>query len=127
VAGLAAGIRYVQAQGVEQIHARENELIERLRLRLEAIDGVTVYGGRDASRRVSTLSFSAEALPAAELAGVLDQAFDVAVRPGLHCSPYIHRALGTLPAGGTVRVSTGPFNTAADVDALASALTEILG
>jgi len=76
---------------------------------------------------VSTLSFSAEALPAAELAGVLDQAFDVAVRPGLHCSPYIHRALGTLPAGGTVRVSTGPFNTAADVDALASALTEILG
>jgi cysteine desulfurase/selenocysteine lyase len=127
VAGLAAGIRYVQAQGVEQIHARENELIERLRLRLEEIDGVTVYGGRDVSRRVSTLSFGTEALPAAELAGVLDQAFDVAVRPGLHCSPYIHRALGTFPAGGTVRVSTGPFNTIEDVDALATALGEILG
>ena len=126
VAGLAAGIRYVQAQGIEQIHARENELIERLRSRLKEIAGVTVYGGRDASRRVSTLSFSAESMPAAELAGILDQAFDVAVRPGLHCSPYIHRALGTLAAGGTVRASTGAFNTPEDVDALASALTEIL-
>jgi cysteine desulfurase/selenocysteine lyase len=127
VAGLAAGIRYVQEQGVDKIHHRENELIEHLRQRLEEINGVTVYGGRDASRRVSTLSFRAEALPAAELAGVLDQAFDIAVRPGLHCSPYIHRSLGTLPAGGTVRASTGAFNTVEDVDALASALTEILG
>ncbi len=126
VAGLAAGVRWVQEQGIENIHAREMELIERLRRRLEEMDGVTVYGGRDAARRVSTLSFRADGLPAAELGGVLDQAFDVAVRPGLHCSPYIHRALGTFPEG-TVRVSAGPFNTAEDVDALAAALAEILG
>jgi cysteine desulfurase family protein len=127
VAGLAAGVRYVQEKGVKSIRAHENELIERLRRRLEEIDGVTVYGGRDPSRRVSTLSFRAEGLPAAELGGILDQAFDIAVRPGLHCSPYIHRALGTFEAGGTVRASTGAFNTAEDVDALAAALGEILG
>jgi cysteine desulfurase family protein len=126
VAGLAAGVRWVQEQGVEWIHDQEIKLIERLRRRLEETDGVTVYGGRDASRGVSTLSFRAEALPAAELGGVLDQAFDVAVRPGLHCSPYIHRALGTFP-DGTVRVSAGPFNTTEDVDRLAAALREILG
>ena len=60
IAGLAAGVRWVQEQGVERIHAHEMELIERLRRRLEEIDGVTVYGGRDAARRVSTLSFRAE-------------------------------------------------------------------
>ena len=126
VAGLAAGVRYVQDKGVETLHAHENELIERLRRRLEEIGGVTVYGGRDPARRVSTLSFRADALPAAEVGGILDQAFDIAVRPGLHCSPYIHRALGTFP-DGTVRASTGAFSTTADVDALANALAEILG
>ena len=44
----------------------------------------------------------------------------------MHCSPYIHRALGTCPEG-TVRVSPGPFNTAADIDALADALRQIIG
>jgi cysteine desulfurase family protein len=123
-AGLAAGIRYVLEQGMERIHAREVELIARLQPRLEAMDGVQVYGGSDWSRRVGTLSFRAEALPAAELGGVLDQAFDIAVRPGLHCAPYIHRALGTFPEG-TVRVSPGAFNTAEDIDHLAGALAEI--
>jgi cysteine desulfurase / selenocysteine lyase len=125
-AGLAAGIRYVTAQGMARIHAHEVELTELLWRRLEEMAGVEVYGRRDPAGRVGTLSFRSEALPAPELGGVLDQAFDVAVRPGLHCAPYVHRALGTFP-DGTVRVSTGPFNTAADVDALADALTQILG
>jgi cysteine desulfurase/selenocysteine lyase len=125
VAGLAAGIRYVQEQGMNAIHARENALIERLRNRLEETDGVTVYGGRDSSRRVSTLSFSIEEISVLDLGATLDSTFDIAVRPGLHCSPYIHCALGTQPSGGTVRASTGPFNTVADVDALADAVSEI--
>src|SRR5207302_1489192 len=57
--------------------------------------------------------------------GILDQAFEIALRPGLHCAPYMHRALGTFP-DGTVRVSPGPFNTEADIDRLAGALAEIL-
>ena len=63
-------------------------------------------------------------LPAAEIGGILDQAFEVAVRPGLHCAPYIHRSIGTFP-DGAVRVSPGPFNTADDIDTLARALAEI--
>ncbi len=126
IAGLAAGIRWVQEQGVERIHAHEMELIERLRRRLEEIDGVTVYGGRDAARRVSTLSFRAEALRRLILGGdPRFLLFDIAVRPGLHCAPYIHRALGTFP-DGTVRVSAGPFNIAEDVDTLVEALAAIL-
>jgi cysteine desulfurase family protein len=124
IAGLAAGVRYVQERGLEEIHAHEVQLTERLWRRLDELGGYEVFGHRDPGRRVGTLSFRSAALPAAELGAVLDQAFDVAVRPGLHCAPYVHRALGTFPEG-TVRVSPGPFNTPEDIDHLARALAEV--
>lgn len=123
VAGLAAGIRWVTGQGLETIHAREVALVERLWRRLDE-QGYRVLGHRDQARRVGTITFVSELLAAPELGGILDQAFDIAVRPGLHCAPYIHRAQGTFP-DGAVRVSPGPFNTEADIDALAAALAEI--
>jgi cysteine desulfurase / selenocysteine lyase len=124
VAGLAAGIRYVNERGLETIHRHEVELCEQLWRRLDEIGGYEVFGHRDHSRRVGTLSFRSEVLPAAELGGILDQAFDIAVRPGLHCAPNIHRAIGTFP-DGAVRVSPGAFNTGADIDHLVEALAEI--
>ncbi len=124
VAGLAAGIKYVAAEGLAKIHRHEVELVERLWKRLDEIGGYEVFGHRDMTRRVGTLTFRSEMLPAAEIGGILDQAFEIAVRPGLHCAPYIHRAIGTFP-DGALRVSPGPFNTAADIDAIANALAEI--
>jgi cysteine desulfurase family protein len=124
VAGLTAGIKHVTQQGLTQIHAHEVDLIERLWSRLDEIGGYEVFGHRDLSRHVGTLSFRSEFLPAAEIGGILDQAFDIAIRPGLHCAPYIHRAIGTFP-DGTVRVSPGPFNTIKNIDSLADALAEI--
>jgi cysteine desulfurase/selenocysteine lyase len=125
VAGLAAGAQYLQERGLERIREHEVSLTERLWRRLEESGSYQVLGHRDPSRRVGTLSFRCEVLPAAELGGILDQSFDVAVRPGLHCAPYIHRSLGTFP-DGTVRVSPGPFTTEADIDCLAEALAEII-
>lgn len=125
VAGLSAGVEYVTSEGMGQIHHREMALIDRLWRRLEELDGIQIFGHRDLTRRVATLSFRSEILPAAELGGILDQAFDIAIRPGLHCAPYVHRAVGTFP-DGTVRVSPGPFSTEADVDALVQALGDIL-
>src|SRR5947209_6487460 len=124
VAGLAAGVRYVREQGLERIHAHETELVERLWRRLDEIGGYEVFGHRDGARRVGTLSFRSPGLAALELGGILDQSFNIAVRPGLHCAPYVHRALGTFP-DGTVRVSPGPFTTAEDIDRLADALAEV--
>lgn len=126
VAGLSAGIKHAQEQGMDCIHTHETALTERLWRRLDEIPGIEVLGHRDMSRRVGTLSFHSETLPAAELGGILDQAFDIAIRPGLHCAPYIHRAMGTFP-DGAVRVSPGPFNTNDDIDQLARALAEIHG
>ncbi len=125
VAGLAAGIRFVQEQGLDNIHTQEMELVRQLTGRLREIDGVELFGHDDLSNRVSTLSFRTEVLPAAELGGILDQAFEVAIRPGLHCAPYVHRSIGTFP-DGTIRVSPGPFNTTDDIAQLSEALVEIM-
>jgi selenocysteine lyase/cysteine desulfurase len=125
VAGLSAGIQWVEAEGLSKIHTHEVELTERLWKALDGIGGFEVFGHRDMTQRVGTLSFRSEALSATEIGGILDQAFDIAIRPGLHCAPYIHRALGTFP-DGTVRISPGPFNTDTDIDRLTGALKEIL-
>jgi selenocysteine lyase/cysteine desulfurase len=125
VAGLIAGIKYVMERGMESIHAHEVDLCQRLRQRIAEMDGFEVFGHDDGTRRVGTLSFRSAALPATEIGGILDQAFEIAIRPGLHCAPYVHRAIGTFP-DGTVRVSPGPFSTEAEVDRLCEALTEIV-
>ena len=122
VAGLAAGIKYVQEQGIAKIHAHEVALTERLWKRLDEIGGFEVFGHRDMSRRVGTLSFRCDMLPAAELGGILDQAFDIAIRPGLHCTSSIAPSARS-PTGP--RVSPGAFNTNEDIDTLANALAEI--
>lgn len=126
VAGLVAGLDFVEGRGVEAIRRHEVELCDRLRLALAETPGFEVFGHADAARRVGTVSFRCEVIAAPELGGILDQAFDIAVRPGLHCAPYVHRALGTYP-DGLVRVSPGPFTTEADIDRLVGALREVTG
>jgi glutamate dehydrogenase len=59
-----------------------------------------------------------------DLGSILDTSFEIAVRPGLHCAPYIHRALGTFP-DGTLRLSPGPFSTPEQIDTFLHALDEI--
>jgi cysteine desulfurase family protein len=124
VAGMVAGLDFVEERGVESIRRHEVELCDRLRNALLEMPGFEIFGHDDPSRRVGTISFRCELTPAPELGGILDQAFDIAVRPGLHCAPYIHRSLGTYP-DGLVRVSPGPFNTEADIDRLIEALREV--
>ena len=87
--------------------------------------GAEVVGASGGWGVVINYGRASQTLAATELGGILDEAFDIAVRPGLHCAPYIHRAIGTFP-DGTVRVSPGPFNTVEDIDKLAGALREIL-
>jgi selenocysteine lyase/cysteine desulfurase len=63
-------------------------------------------------------------LAPAELAAILDESFDIAVRAGLHCAPYAHKHLGTFPEG-LVRFSVGLLTTVEDVRQAAAALDEI--
>lgn len=126
IAGLVAGLDFVEARGVDAIRRHEVDLCHRLRLALAVMPGYEVFGHGDPARLVGTVSFRCEAVPAPDLGAILDTSFDIAVRPGLHCAPYIHKALGTAP-DGLVRVSPGPFTTESDIDRLIAALREITG
>ncbi|HET6576028.1 MAG TPA: aminotransferase class V-fold PLP-dependent enzyme [Fimbriiglobus sp.] len=126
VAGMVAGLDFVEERTPDAIREHEVMLCDRLRDRLAEAGGFEFYGHRDPARRVGTISFRSEAIPAPELGGILDQAFDIAIRPGLHCAPYVHRSLGTYPEG-TVRVSPGAFTTVDAIDQLVEALKEIIG
>jgi cysteine desulfurase family protein len=124
VAGLVAGLDFVEERGLDAIRRHELELCDHLRMALMELPGFEVFGHGDAARRVGTVSFRCEMIPTADLGAILDQSFDIAVRPGLHCAPYVHKAIGSYP-DGLVRVSPGPFNTTAEVDALIGALREV--
>jgi selenocysteine lyase/cysteine desulfurase len=60
-----------------------------------------------------------------EVAAALDSAHHIQVRPGLHCAPRMHEALGTIKSGGTVRLSVGQFNTLDEIDQTISAIAEL--
>jgi len=128
VAGLAAGVAWVAARGVGANRRHEVDLLQRVVDWAEGSgDGWRVAGRWDPATHVGALSLvvpDPTVFHPQELAAALDASFGIAVRPGLHCAPYVHRRLGTFP-DGTLRLSPGPFNAEADVDALTSALTEI--
>jgi selenocysteine lyase/cysteine desulfurase len=124
LAGLAAGIRWVQVQGVERIRAHELALTGQLLAGLAAIAGVTIYGPRDARRQTATVSFTVAGLETSEVGLRLDDEYAILCRVGLHCSPVAHRTLGTFP-GGTVRFGLGVFNTAGQVAAALDAVAAL--
>ena len=74
---------------------------------------------------VALVSLTIEGYDPQEVAAVLDSSFRIQVRPGLHCAPLMHRALGTLDRGGTVRLSLGHFTTTEEIDAVVAALSEM--
>lgn len=115
LAGLLAGLSYLQERGLDALRAHEVALTERLLAGLRGIPGVTVYGPADPACRVAVVSFNIAGWMPSDAALFLDERYDIACRPGLHCAPSAHRILGTFPTG-TVRFSLGPFNTADEVD-----------
>jgi cysteine desulfurase / selenocysteine lyase len=125
VAGLAAGLAWVQERGPEQLRRHEVELLQHVVDWVEKSDGWQVAGRWEASTHAGALSLIVpESLSPQDLGSILDVSFDIAVRPGLHCAPYVHRAQGTFP-DGTLRLSPGPFTTSEQIDTFLRALAEI--
>jgi len=124
ICGLRAGVEYLEARGLEAVRRHQLALTERLREGLADIDGVRLYGPHSVSRQVGVVSITHPACSPEELARRLDASHRVQVRSGIHCAPRMHRALGTVEGGGTVRFSLGAFNTAADVDRAVEAVRQ---
>ncbi len=125
IAGLAAGVAWVAERGPADLRRHEVALLQRVVDWSQNADGWQVLGRWDPETHVGALSLIVpESLAPQDIAAILDTSFDIAVRPGLHCAPYIHRALGTFP-DGTLRLSPGPFTTPNDIAAFVNALSEI--
>lgn len=90
-----------------------------------ATDSASCLHGRLWMDRVPLVSLSVAGWDAQELAVVLDSDFGIEVRAGYHCAALIHRALGSLESGGTLRVSLGHHSREEEIDAVLAALREL--
>jgi cysteine desulfurase family protein len=124
LAGLAAGLEFIEREGVAKIGAHERALALRLAEEARRIPGVTVWSAKSPAKQIGPVSLSIEGRDPASVGAAMDERHGIACRPGLHCAPGTHRHLGTFPAG-TVRFSFGYFNSTADVEAALHALREI--
>ena len=120
IAGLLAGISYLQRRTVAAVAAHETALLSRLCRALEPIAGLKIYRGAHQS---GVVSVNLAGMDCEALAEALAQQ-DVAVRAGLHCAPLAHASAETLQTG-TVRLSLCDFTTDAEVDAAAALLGKI--
>ena len=124
ISGLGAGLKYIFSEGLERIRAHEQYLTDRLIAGLSHIPGVILYAAKDGSKQAPVVSFNLEGSAPGEVGAILDQAFDIKVRTGLHCAPAAHKTLGTFPLG-TIRLGVGYFNTVDDIDFTLEAIEKI--
>lgn len=124
LAGLAAGIRQVQATGIQTIRAHEVLLTQHLIDGLRAVPGVRVYGTGEATQQVATVAFNLDGFSPADVGLYLDEERAILCRIGLHCAPAAHRTLGTFP-GGTVRFGLGYTNTIDEINVALDAIQQL--
>jgi len=120
--GLAAAVRYLDAVGMDAVHAHERTLERRLRDGLRAIDGVRLLGDAPAGvERVGLAAFDLDGVHAHDVGQFLDSR-GIAVRVGHHCAAPLHARFGLT---ASVRASTALYNTADEVDVFLDALARV--
>ena len=125
IAGLSAGLDFIEARGgVEAIAAHERALADRFLAGVHEIPGIKLYGAFDQPTRSAIVSLNVGDIDSAEISDALMQGWGIATRPGAHCAPLMHRALGT-ERQGVVRFSFGYFNTTEEVDTAIDALCDL--
>jgi cysteine desulfurase family protein len=124
IAGLGAGLKVVSEKSVKKIYEHEFSLIQRLMEQLLRIDGVKLLGPNLGEPRVGLVSFTMEGIDSSEVAFILDQSYNIAVRSGYHCTPLAHETAGTVSTGA-IRASVGFYTNDSEVDYLAQAIKEI--
>lgn len=125
IAGLSAGLDFIEAQGgVEAIAAHERALADRFLAGVRKIPRIKLYGAFDQPTRSAIVSLNVGDIDSAEISDALMQGWGIATRPGAHCAPLMHRALGT-ERQGIVRFSFGYFNTDEEVDTAIDALHDL--
>lgn len=121
IAGLNAALEWLR----ENPHEKKiQELTDYLVSELEENDKITVLGV-NGEQYHGIVSFIVDGYDSNDVGSILDDEFDIAVRTGFHCAPYIHKYLNDLTTAGTIRIGIGPFNTEQDIDELIESLRSL--
>lgn len=125
IIGLSAGVQWVLDRGIEKIAAHEMDLTRMFLDGVSDVPGLTYYGPPGVRNRCGVFSVRIDGLEPYELAAVLEMHYGILTRPGIHCAPLAHQAIGTTACGGTTRFSFGPFLSVQDVKYATDALAEV--
>ena len=125
IAGLCAAINYINTITIPVIAKKEQELLWHFYKGICNIPEIHIYGDFDTKERAAILSLNIEGYDSGTVSDVLSQEYDIATRPGAHCAPRMHQALGTTETGA-VRFSFSSFNTMEEVETAIRALKELV-
>ena len=120
--GLHESIKWLKNNDVFK---HENSLTSCLINKLKDIENIVVYAPENTMNLLGIISINAEGYNPADIGSILSNEFDIAVRTGYHCSPFVHEFIGSNKFNGTVRISLGAFNTEDDIDKLIKALNTL--
>lgn len=123
IAGLGAAAKFISETGVENIHAKERSLMLRFYEGVKNIEGITVYGDFTKDK-TAIVALNIRDYESGEVSYELSQGYGIATRPGAHCAPRMHKALGTAEVGA-VRFSFSFYNTEEEVDEAVRAVAEL--
>jgi len=121
IAALNESIKFLQANGIENIRKNENYLYKVFCEKMIKISGVRLVGYDETNISCAVAALDFPGRDNGVIAGLLDERYGIMTRSGLHCAPLTHKALGTFPAGA-VRCSFGYTNTTNEVEILLNAL-----
>ncbi|MBQ2446259.1 MAG: aminotransferase class V-fold PLP-dependent enzyme [Oscillospiraceae bacterium] len=123
IAGLSAAMDYLEEMGLEVIKEKEDALTRYFYENIRHIDGIRIHGDPEGSHG-PIVALNLPNMDSATLADCLAEDYGIATRPGAHCAPLMHKALGT-DTQGLVRFSFSHFNTCEEVDLAVTALKEL--
>lgn len=124
IAGLREAIKFLNKEGIENIHNKEKELTKYALEKLQTVKDIEIYGPKDCDKMLSVISFNIKDKRPEDVGSILDQKYDIMLRAGLHCAPTAHSVIGTKERG-TLRIGIGYFNEKEDIDKLVEALNNL--
>ncbi len=124
IAGLGAGVRFIRDTGMEVIRRYEEQLARAFYEGVRQIPGIQVYGDFQTDHRAPIVTLNLGDYDSSEVSDELAQEYAIATRPGAHCAPRMHQALGTVEQGA-VRFSFSWFNTMEEVKTAVRALRKL--
>ena len=125
ISGLNAALKWLLEIGVNNIYNHKKALTEKLIKELNEFFDIKLYLPRNLDKHIGIVSVKFSSQSPTEINKILNENYDISVRTGLHCSPEIHKFLGSYPEG-LVRFSLGYFNTFDQIEVLKDSLNEFI-